>query len=65
MVCEELHYSSLVLNASSKEKMNITDSMKQTSSLKGSKPRAPEISQDALILVLKRTRVFIALWLAK
>jgi hypothetical protein len=62
MVCEELHYSSLVLNANSKEKMNVSDSMRETFSLRGTKPRATEISQDKLVSILKRSRIFIALW---
>jgi len=63
MVCEELHYSSLVLNANSKEKKNVPDSMKETSSLKGTKPTATKISQVKMVSILKRTRIFMALWL--
>ena len=63
MVCEELHYSSIVLKAKNKEKMNVTDSMKETSSLKGTKPTATKTSQVKMVSILKRTRIFMALWL--
>jgi hypothetical protein len=47
----------------SKEKMNVTDSMKETSSLKGTKLTATKVAQLKLVSVLKRTRIFIDLWL--
>jgi hypothetical protein len=48
MVCEELHYSSLVLNANSKEKMKVTDSMEEIS-LKCTNSTTTEISLDTLV----------------
>jgi len=53
VVCEELHYSTLVLNGKSKEKLNVNGSMKETSALKGSKPTTTENSQVKFVSSLQ------------